>query len=181
MFDLLSDLHTGSHHGYEYEMANSRAAFQESVARHLRNENCNYLYVASHGNDTGLSLFNDDGISRTLIRNLLKRHSDERYLAGLYLGSCSFISKDIIAFLYEEDISPWWVAGYNKEIGWIESTAFDFLCFNKILSEMPKYADDPVRIIRKVAEQLDGECGGLTKKLGFQIYLCERSKIVELL
>ncbi|MGP0059791.1 MAG: hypothetical protein ACLPID_10945 [Beijerinckiaceae bacterium] len=182
MFELLSDLHTGSHHGYEYEMVNSRTGFQESVGRLLQYERCNYLYIATHGEESGLAMFNDDGISRAVIRNLLKKHQEERNLVGLYLGSCSFLQPELVEFLYEEDISPWWIAGYSRKIDWIDSTALDFLCFNKILSEERNLSDNPVKLIRKVAKQLSAECGGLIRKLGFQIYLCEQHpKIDELL
>jgi hypothetical protein len=173
IFDLLSDLRTGSPHGYDYEMANSRAAFTESITRNMKKESCNYLYIASHGDANELSLYNDENVTRAVLRNALKKDHGDRNLCGLYFGSCSFVNQDTANFFYEENITPWWIAGYSKKIDWISSTALDFMVFNKLLSGGDQALDNPVPHIKKVARQLNQECAGLMKKLGFQIYLCE--------
>ena len=178
VFELLSDLHTGSSNGYEYEMANSRVGFKEVVERQLANPNVNYMTLATHGSGQGLTLFNDDGISRSVLRNILKRTDDHRNLVGLHLGSCSFFNKNIAEFLYDEDISPWWVAGYEESVSWVESTSLDFLFFNKIL-EHDDELDDPVKTIRTVTSELAADCGGLVERLSFQVFICLPHKSTE--
>lgn len=178
IFDLLSDIHTHSHNGYEYEMANSRAGFQEVVERQLTNPKCNYLTIATHGSHKGLKLFNEEGISRAMIRNILKRDERGRNLVGLHLGCCSFLDERLADFLFERDISPWWIAGYGHTVSWVEATSLDFLFFNKLLEHDDNFKS-PIKTIKRVADMLRKECGGLVEKLDFQIYTGVPDKFVE--
>jgi hypothetical protein len=175
MFDLLADLHTGTPHGYEYEMSNSRAGFVEALERQLKSDDSNYIAIAAHGTRQGLKLFNEDGVSKTVIRNILKNDDPPvgRNVIGMHLGCCSFLNRHSIEFLNREDISPWWIAGYYKEVDWVESAALDLIFFNKLLSIDNDARANPTTTIRNVASKIARECSGLVKRLGFQIYLLE--------
>ena len=133
LFELLSELHTGSSNKFDYEMCNSKAGFREAIERQLGNPECSYLSLNTHGNKQGLQLFNEEGVSRTVLRNAFHRESEQRNTAGLHLGCCSFLSSVLAEFMYQADISPWWIAGYGEKINWVESTSLDFMFFNKLL------------------------------------------------
>lgn len=179
VFDLIIDLNFDSHHDYDYEMVNSKAAFTESFQRYALDKKTNFISIASHGCREGIQLYNNDIVSRSIIRNILKRDTNIRCLSGLHLGSCFFGAKNLARFLFEEDISPWWVAGYSKRIDFARSTALDFIFFNEILEGD---ADDPVKTIKKVSKFLRAKAGGLCDSLQFGIYMQDgSSQVVNLL
>ena len=71
LFDLIAELSCGNPHGYHYEMANSEAAFKESIPRIASYSKCRFLCIATHGDENGLYMMNNDKFSRTELRNIL--------------------------------------------------------------------------------------------------------------
>jgi hypothetical protein len=127
---------------------------------------------------------NEDGVSAAVIREILKNDDlhEGRNIIGMHLGCCSFLNRSAVEFLRgddEEDIAPWWIAGFNKRVDWIEATALDFLFFNKLLDNDKNATANPVKTIRNVASGMMRECRGLARRLGFQIYLLEPDCAVE--
>ena len=184
IFDVLADMHTGSPHGYDYEVANNRAGFEETLKRQLKNDDSSYIAIATHGSRQGLELFNDEVVSRAVIRNILKNDClpEGRNTIGVHLGCCTFLDRSAAEFLNRGDIGPWWLAGYSKSVDWIESTALDLMFFNKLLLVDNNVTANPVATIKKVAFKIAKESNGLAKRLGFQIYLLEPgSEIQELI
>lgn len=168
-FDLLSDLECGTHHGYNYEMCNSSVAFTEAFSRYVcQSEDTHYLSVASHGAQDGLQLYNGDVVSRAKIRNILKRDEENRTLSGLHFGSCFFGTQDLAAFLHGFDISPWWIAGYGREIDFVQSTVLDLIFFQQILANKRAH---PLQQIKRVSEWMRSNVSGLVDELKFNIYL----------
>lgn len=172
IFNLISDIHTNSSHSYDYEMVNSRVAFIEAFRRYRSLERTNYLSIHCHGNEQGLCMSNKDSISRAILRNCLKG-DENRYLSGLHIGACSFINSSLVEFLYCGDISPWWIAGYGKDIDFIESTGLDFIFFHKLISFNGYKKLSEIDKIRIVSNQMSEEMPGLIKKLDFCIFYYE--------
>ncbi len=181
MFDLLSDLYCDNHHAYHYEMCNSGAALKEALSRYVnKDEDTHYISIASHGSETGLSLYNKDSISRAEIRNILKRDSSNRAVAGIHFGSCLFGTEELAIFLHAEDISPWWIAGYGATVDFVKSTMLDLLFFQELLNHKRK---DPVRQIHEVSQSLIETVPGLIKALDFGVYFYDDDsrEVVDLL
>ncbi len=171
IYDLLSDIHFGDHHGYHYETINSKAAFDDGFIR------CGlqhyYISINSHGSDDGLCLHNDDRISRNEIRKCLQKVKENYYLFGIHFGACQFLDEEKVRYFYDKPINVAWVSGYSEEIDWVDSTAFDFLFFNRILKYHgeAKDKDEPFTIIENVTKSIKKDCSGLIRRLGFQIYM----------
>lgn len=172
IFELISDIHCGDHHSFEYEMINNIGGFSETFSRQINNALVNYLVIAAHGDEQNIYLYNNQSISRTLIRNKLKK-DDNRQLVGLHFGSCSFLNENLARFLYGKDISPWWISGYGGKVDWIDASAFEFFFFNKIL-KMDLNQNHPTENIDNVCKQLWEQCPGLIKKLKFQVYSLDK-------
>lgn len=173
MFDLVVDIHTNSPHNYDYEMVGSRAAFVEALTRYMTRDTVHYVSVNCHGNDHSLHMTNEETITQTVLRNCLIRAGDQMpsQIAGVHFGACSFVTQQLCEFLYDMDISPWWIAGYSRTIGFIESTALDFLFFNKIIAMGIRNPDmEEMDKIREIAQQLIEEIPGLIRKLQFHIF-----------
>lgn len=172
LFELVADLATGTPHAYHYEMASSEVALKEAIPRVAKDNACRYLCLAMHGNERGLQLINDDQVTRTELKNLLVRIKGHRgaKLAGIHMASCIFGTQDIAEKLFSTPTELRWMAGYTKEVEWIESSALDLLFFNYLASP-----DDPslteIQKIHAVARKLSENVCGLVEKLGFGIYV----------
>ncbi len=174
IYELIADIHCDNPHKFEYEMINNQTGFAEILKRQLKNRDVNYIVIAAHGDENNLQLYNKETISRVLLRNTLKK--DEYFnLAGLHFSSCSFMNENLAKFLYDTHyhISPWWISGYGHEVDWIDSSAFEFIFFNKILMKDINN-NHPSEIIGEVCDQLWKECSGLIKKFKFQVFSIDK-------
>lgn len=72
VFELLSDIHFDTTHGFHYEMFNNGEAFKEIVTRLGACPGIHNLYITSHGTSGGIIGGNGEEISRVVIRNALK-------------------------------------------------------------------------------------------------------------
>jgi hypothetical protein len=171
VFEMIADIHCHNPNSFHYEMANSKDAMKDSIHRLSKIENIQYLSIASHGGQDEIHTFNEDILSRTVLRNSLKKGNKSRTLYGLHFGACSTLTPDLAKFLFDGGISPWWIAGYEKDVDWIESTALDFFFFNALVTYNKGKTQDETQIIQKTARKLKKDVGGLSKRLGFKIYL----------
>jgi len=133
LFDILSDINFKTPHSYIYEMFCDAAALNNIVSRMGDNNDIRYLYIGAHGNQTSIS-GSGGNISRVQLRNtLIKLNAGT--MEGLFLGSCLFGDKKNSRFLLNppNNNNPpiKWVAGYTKNIDWIDSSVLDMLFWNK--------------------------------------------------
>lgn len=170
MFDLVADIATRNPHGYHYEMANSEAALKESIPRIAGYRDCRYLCLAMHGDSDGLQLINKERLSRTELRNLLTRVKAKpgSKLAGVYLSSCAFGTRDLADFVFQQDAGVSWIAGYSERVDFIESSALDLLFFNHLVWEDASTEGEK---IKAVAKRITDIAPGLARELGFGIYV----------
>ncbi len=181
LFDLVSDMHCETPHGYHYEMVNSEAAAKEAISRVAGYTYCKILCIATHGDENGLRLYGGGHLSRTELRNALK-NGGRSTIDGLHLSSCTFGTHKIADYLFNEGVRLTWVAGYSNEVDWLESSALDLLFFNEMLSTQRKTNKPRVRI-EKVAERIRKLAPGLARRLGFGVFVRERAtgEVVDLL
>lgn len=174
LFDVISDITCGSPHAYHYERANCEAAMKEAIPRIAKDRRIKYLYIATHGEEDALQLYNGDNFTRTELKNqLIKiKNSSGSTLRGLYLGSCLVGSSNLADFLFADDIAPRWIAGYDKKISWVQSSALDMLFFNELIdADSSSGAETPRMKIESIAKFIGKAAPGLVKDLGFGIYV----------
>lgn len=197
LFDFLSDLHYGNHHSFEYEMVATQPALDEALQRLASSRGVTVAYLAMHGDQDGLHLHGGGRVSRTHLKNTLRDITLEHgaSLSGLYLGSCLFGAKALAEFIFQRDVSLAWVAGYNREVDFISSTALDMLFFHtwlEVRNERPNLSKlarvtevsrrlkmQVMGLCRTPEENHDPDCG-----LGFSIYVRRRGRqrgVVDLL
>ena len=170
LFDLVSDISCGTPHGYHYEMVGSEYAVKEAIPRIAANRKCKVLCLATHANDDGLELHNRDRLSRAELRNLLIKIEDQdgSVLNGLYLSSCMMGTEKLANFIFAKKVCLSWIAGYDKEVDFVDSAALDLLFFREW--SKTHRLDSPNKRIQQVAERLQQTVGGLMTELGFGIY-----------
>jgi hypothetical protein len=151
-------------------MANSEVAIKEAIPRIASYRECRHLYIATHGDDKGLAFINNDRLTRTELRNLLRdiRETNGSTLRGLHLGSCLFGTDRLADFIYSDEICIKWIAGYSEVVPWIESATLELLFFNELLQHSDETASQAIKL---TAEKLLKVARGLVKELGFGIFV----------
>jgi len=172
LFDLLSDIHHNTPHGYAYEMFCNASSLKDIISRMGKTRNLKYIYIGAHGNDDCIAAAGEN-IRRTAIRNELKQLSSGA-IEGLFFGSCLFGNEDNASFLLgsDEKTPIKWVAGYTTAVDWMESSALDILFWSTFYG----MAGTPIKRIEDTTEHVSQMANGLIKKLGFQIYVRKKGK-----
>ncbi len=81
---------------------------------------CSNYYIAAHGSRECLHSINDKKIDVESLHDIFKNSKGK----GIFFGSCKFINeKNAEEFLNFTKAD--WVAGYNSNIGWFDSTVID--------------------------------------------------------
>ncbi len=169
-FDLIADIHCDNPHTYHYEMVNSEQAAKEAITRIGSLRHCKYLYFASHGDEGGLHFEGEQRLTRTELRNALAA-SDGSQFIGLYLGACAFGARSLADHLFKNgDVKLKWVAGYSKDLDWVQSSVLDLLVLNEILGRRRKGDSTPQHLQRSM-KKVNKLAGGLIKELGFGFYV----------
>jgi len=170
LFDLLSDIHLNTPHGYIYEMFCNASSLQDIIARMRKTTNLKYIYIGAHG-DVDYIAAAGGNIKRTVIRNKLQKLSSGA-IEGLFFGSCLFGNEDNASFLLGSDTTIKWVAGYTTSVDWMESSALDILFW----STFYRKNGTPIERIEATAKNISQMANGLIKDLGFQIYVRKKGK-----
>jgi len=166
MFDLLSDIRTDSPHNYHYEMFNDATAFREIFLRLSATRGIHHIYVASHGNNNCLFGTNGDSISRTIIQNTIAAaNKEDGRLDSIYFGCCLFGTQEILEASLTASGSIRWVAGYDKSVEFIASSALDWIFWNTYEST----SGTPLKRITETVTIMKNEVPGLMTKLGFHV------------
>jgi hypothetical protein len=106
----------------------------------IRRARCDkIIYVATHGSPSG-DLHTLEGSIR--VGELIRILAEAKSVVGLHLGSCSIGQPQVLAEILEKT-SLHWVAAYQEEVPWLESTALDLLFWSWI------YAGAPRRVLRR--------------------------------
>ena len=173
LFDLVSDINSDSPHNYHYEMFNNGAALQEIMARLASKNNIHHIYIAAHGSENGLFGSNGKKISKTIIKNSIKKINGSRgKLKSIYFGSCNFGNYLNLEELLRErllsngNIKLRWVAGYTKEIDFVKSAVLDTLFWDLYINDE---SSTVLETVNNVCGTLLQDAGGLVEKLGFKV------------
>ena len=134
LFDLLAGMRKDNPFAYHYEMFNNAASLRYIINRIAKQDDIRNVYVAAHGAKDAIET-PDDTISRTIFRNILGEIGS-KHLYGVFFGSCAFgLQTEAIM----EKTKLTWIAGYTKEVGWVESSAMDLYFWNAFYSSsVPK-------------------------------------------
>jgi len=183
LFDVLSELYYSSTHEYEYEMPSTRESFAECVKRLAGKAGIDVLYVAAHGARNSIQLHGRDAklTADDLVISLrdANRTRSNPGISGLFLGTCQFGTEKVAETLLSNVPRLQWVAGYNSDIDFIESSALDLLFFNDLL----KRRGTPDEKIRRVATYFRKNVARLCARtdVGFSIYVRNQGEVSDLL
>ena len=179
LFDLVSDLLKGNNHAYKYLNFADPTSFSASMRTLADPAVYKYLYVGSHGNDSGV--YGSDKttpISRTILKNVITGYK------GLYLGTCLFGSEENKSWLVQ-NADLIWCAGYRKSVDWIDSSAFDMAFWKEFQLENIRNKENnlvlkEIDLLDQSIQSLRAKYSSLILDLGFNI-VAKRNNEIELM
>jgi hypothetical protein len=130
----LCDLNQWEFHYRTFDSGNDIRLWLHSFQKIRRSQADKIVYVASHGTETGVLATLETRIQVDEIIAALKPATS---IVGLHLGACSLGRGPVLErILKETNLS--WVAGYDKEVPWLESTALDLLFWSWMYAGAPR-------------------------------------------
>ncbi len=121
------------------------------------------LYIASHGSTKVLETLEEKIQVKTLISILKNAPS----IVGLHLGACSLGREPLLNEILKKT-SLQWVAAYDREVPWMESTTLDLLFWSWIYIGIPR----PKRVRRVSPEEAAHalyERFNYSREMGFRV------------
>ncbi len=149
-------------------MFNDGNAFQEILPRMCETDNLRNVYIAAHGDDNGIYGSNGKVVSFTRIKNAVTGlNTTNGVLHSIYFGCCLFGNGNNLEDLLSGNRLRW-VAGYTKQIDFVDSTVFDSLFWSKYIKSPEKTS---LKKIKQVVNELKADAPGLVKRLGFKVVI----------
>jgi len=160
---------------YHYEMFTNESAFRDAIAHAFRSGAAHTIYIAAHGDKHSIQGFHEAGISRTEIRNALRKADHGHVRRGLYFGSCEFASAENVEFLLRDCESVEWIAGYTAYIDWIDAGVLDLFFLRHFLFPKPgRGRRKPVTTIDRLEHATTRVCRSmaqLARETEFHVYV----------
>jgi len=120
------------------------------------------LYIAAHGLNNKI-IATGNNISRRTIFSILKKSRNIEYV---HFGLCSFGNKENLFMLLNKSKHIRMAAGYKETIGWVDSTTFDLMLWQRIITREEK--DKSKKLQTVIEDFVKNDVKGLAEKLGFR-------------
>ena len=162
---ILSQLENFDPNDFVHSTFVNEASFKATLHYLTGLRQTNYIYIGCHATpwmDDKLETPAGDCISRTEILNRVNK----RHIRGVFLSVCN--SNNIAKYIAENVGYNTWVAGYGKEVNWIQSCAFEMLFWQRIF-RVERKQHRKRRTVRKVVNRL-GSYRGLFDKLQLELW-----------
>ena len=130
----LCDLHAWEFHYRTFDSANDLSLWIKNFNSIRRSGKDKIVYVATHGSKAGKLWTLEQNIP---IRALTRALKPARSIVGLHIGSCNLGQPAILKKL-ARNTSLQWVAAYDQEVPWLESTSLDLLFWSWIYAGAPR-------------------------------------------
>lgn len=137
LFEAVAALHYGNPYGFPYDMFADRSSLEAVLGLRASDGRTEVAYMASHGDENRISGLPGKTISRRELRTALRRENPGGQLKGLYFGSCLTGNVNNAHFLLQGNANTrlQWVAGYEKSVDWIDSSAIDMVFMGKLAEQ----------------------------------------------
>ncbi len=130
----LCDLHGWEFFYRVFDSRNDLTLWIEKFGRIRRAGKEKILYLATHGSRSGRLLTLEQHIP---LAELVQMIAPAPSIVGLHLGACGLGQAGVLTSLLE-DTALRWVAAYEQEVPWLESTALDLLFWSWIYAGAPR-------------------------------------------
>ena len=140
LFEVLCGIVESNPHSFRYDMFAEERSLSHVISEICSSREFHSIYIGAHGDDKSICGMGNSTISRTVFRNIIKAQNSKKSLSGVYFGSC-LISTEANAHFWLDPLQKTnlkWIAGYNKSVDWIDSSAVDMIFWSKYLEDRKK-------------------------------------------
>lgn len=130
----LCDLNAWEFHYRTFDSANDLRLWIRNFNSIRRSRSDKIVYLATHGSRAGKLRTLEQNIPIATLARIL---APARSVVGVHLGSCNLGQPTILENLARKT-SVEWVAAYEQEVPWLESTALDLLFWSWIYAGAPR-------------------------------------------
>jgi hypothetical protein len=130
----LCDLHAWEFHYRTFDSANDLSLWIEKFNAIRRTGKHKIIYLATHGSKAGKLWTVEEKIP---MKSLVRALRPAKSVVGLHLGSCNLGQATILEQLIRKTPIDW-VAAYDQEVPWLESTLLDLLFWSWIYAGAPR-------------------------------------------
>jgi len=160
----LCDLNLWEFHYRTFDSANDLRLWITNFNRIRRARAEKILYLASHGSTAGRLWTLEQTIP---LRSLLRIVKQAKSVVGLHLGSCNLGKSSMVKKLLT-DTSLQWVASYDREVPWMESTVLDLLFWSWMYAGAPRARRSRRLTPESAAQELYSRFN-YARDMGFQV------------
>ncbi len=156
---LLQTLHWRGEIKYIYRRCGTKSEFAYYLRQKKYYRDCQIVYLSFHGARGKLKISPEEVITLAEIADLAQGAFKNKLV---YFGSCKTlkaVDEQLTEFLKRTGAAA--VAGYTKDVGWVESSAFELLFLY-----WAAYYKKPAYLLRRLASRY----ARLQKLMGFKYY-----------
>lgn len=187
LFEAVAALHFDNPSSFLYDMFVNKSSLTVVMNTRGQDKRTQVIYLASHGDENNIGPDADNVISRTEARNCIVAANATGQIKGLFLGTCLTGNTAVAKFFLEKpETNLEWLAGYSKNVHWIDGTAIDMIFFSKLAELYVKnHAKkrgklSPRAMAHAAATALVELVPGAYSKYGFNIYFHENHKLTSM-
>ncbi|HTM65640.1 MAG TPA: hypothetical protein VL093_04935 [Flavipsychrobacter sp.] len=133
------------------------------------------LYIAAHGNRGSLSGVNGSIQRQTIVRHITRAKN----IDFIHFGCCLFGNVSNLELIMKKAKHLTWVAGYEKEVDWVDSSLFDIFLWSRISHVARSSMDRKLKTSTIVQNVIEKQVNGMVKELGFN-FACRYGKNIYL-
>ena len=174
-FEVISGIVESNPHAFRYDMFTEEQSLASIIEELGNSKWCHSLYIAAHGSDDSIFGLGNHEISRTKLRNMIRSSNTAGNITGLYFGSCSVASTENCEFFFQ-GTNLRWIAGYDRPVDWVDSSAIDMVFWSKYLNERKinrsrrRGKRNEVQMAWTAADEMKALMPTASESIGFNLY-----------
>ena len=187
LFEAVASIHYDNPSAFYYDMFADKSSLGSVLNSRGIDGQSEVIYLASHGDESGVAPGSGSKISRAELRNILTYANSQKQIRGLFLGTCLTGNAKVANFLFKgAGTNLDWVAGYSNSVDWIDGSAIDMIFFSK-LAELyrinkgkKKGKLTAIAMAHTAATSMVKLVQGAHSTYGFNIYFCQNNKVTSM-
>jgi hypothetical protein len=187
LFETLAAIAVDNPYSFRYDMFADQSSLGCIMQEIGSDRQFHSIYVASHGDANSIQGLPGQAISRAAFRNRLRGANPRHTVTGLYLGSCLVCNRNNAEFFLDQDdgCNINWVAGYSKNVDWMDSSSVDMVFWSKFLQKRAtnrrrkRHKHSDLRVARDAANAVKSLMPTVFDQLGFNMYYREGAGAIQ--
>ncbi|MBL8649293.1 MAG: hypothetical protein JNL35_02685 [Sphingopyxis sp.] len=183
LFETLAGIVESNPHAVRYDMFAEHNSLSQIIESLCSSGKIHSIYIGAHGDDVSIHGQGDASISRTKLRNMFRKANKKGNVSGLFFGSCLVATNQNASYWLTKTSSTKlkWIAGYTKNVDWIESSAVDMIFWSKLLEERRKNRSrrnnkkTEIEIVKSASREMKKLMPTIFSEMGFNVYFNDSS------